>query len=472
MFRNGALGVMLGLAIAAFAPVRAENFEINASKEPAKTGIIRLAATLAGEAAPERPGWPDLRYSPGPDRDAGLRAGFDPAAHAEPGKVDPLHWAALQNQATVLQRLIERGHDVDARDGDGRTPLMVAASFGSIESAVALVELGAGLDLRDRHGDAPIHFAARGGHAGILNLLLAEGVDAALKSSANGESALHFAAKYGHSDAIEALVDAGGDVNAVDNDGVAPLFYANKRRRGEIVDLLLSLGAREGGLIEAVNANDVERVQKLIASGVDVNAPGLDGTALHLAAAKGYVWLVGMLLDAGADIEAIGEPGGAHPLHLAVLHDQAAAAKLLLTRGANVEARDAWGRTPLHIASAFGAVATTTTLLDQGADLFASEESYGDMPIHMASWGGHVELLKLFLARGVDINARSHHDGESPLHYAAQWNQLAVIRFLVANGADLHMGDDAGATPLHYARAKSNVTIGAVPLLISLGARE
>ena len=90
------------------------------------------------------------------------------SAERKPSELYPLHWAALTNQPLRRSSLIEHGTAADTRDGEGRTPLMVAAAFDS--PAVAEVLLAHGADPRARdtlNGNTPLDFAALSGHAGM-----------------------------------------------------------------------------------------------------------------------------------------------------------------------------------------------------------------------------------------------------------------------------------------------------------------
>jgi ankyrin repeat protein len=384
----------------------------------------------------------------------------------------PLHWAALTDQAAVAGLLIDRGMAVDARDGEGRTPLMVAAAFDSLAVAQLLLARGADPVARDTaNGNTPLDFAAAAGQVEVARLLLAHGGSVDARAPRNGETPLHYAALYGHLSMIRLLIADGADIDAGDNSGVRPLQYARMRRQWLAVESLLDLGARPDDLGDAVNAGDVARVQELIARGADVNMSHLFATPLHLAAATGQTWIAGMLIDAGANLEAVGDPAGGHPLHVAALNDKADVARLLIDRGADLEARDAEGRTPLIIAAAYGNLAVGESLLVAGADPFTRDSAYRDTPIHWAVLSGRVEMVEMLISFGVDINTRSGHDGEPPLHYAMC--DIDMVKFLVENGADPGMRDYVGETAMGFARGHNIAkAIGAIALLRRLGAPE
>lgn len=364
----------------------------------------------------------------------------------------PLHGAALNDDAAAVRRLIDGGFQVDERDRFGKTPLMVAAAFGNVAAAAALLDLGADMTARDPQlGAAAIHYAARAGHVGMATarLLLARGADAGARTF-DGGTALHLAASYNQAEMIGLLVQGGVAINAVDIAGLTALQHARREGRTNAVDALLDLGARVDGLYDAVNAGDLRRVRELIAEGAPVDRLELSGTALHLAAARANAAIVAALIDAGADLEAAGDPVDSHPLHLAAIADQPEIATLLIERGADIEARDAEGRTPLMVAAGFRRDKVAAMLIAADADLHAVD-SVEMAAIHHAASSGDAELILLLLARGVDVNQRNSFSGMAPLHYAAGFGDLPTISLLASHGADLNVRDRSGSTPYDVA---------------------
>jgi len=381
----------------------------------------------------------------------------------------PLHAAALNDDVTLAIRLMETGTPVDVRDRDGRTPLMVAAAFGNRAVAEALLAGRADPRARDRlFGDTALHFAALSGRVEVAELLLSHGVG--VNTGANmGETPLHYAALYNHRKMIIFLIDSGADIDAADGMALTPLQYASRRGRLQARDLLRELGARPDTLLDAVNANDLIRVRELLRNGVDPNQPGLDGTALHLAAALGHVAISDALIEAGADLEAEGEPARAHPLHLAAYHNRSDVARLLLDRRAQVDARDAEGRTPLMVAALTAAeTAVAEILLGHGADPNATDRTWDSPVLHYAAASGNLPIARLLLAYGVDVNVRNRRSRSAAIHYAAGKSNAEMIKFLAASGADLSPVDTIGLTP--YERAKQHQDLQVMAVLRALGA--
>lgn len=383
----------------------------------------------------------------------------------------PLHWAALQNQVRAATILIDQGMAVDDRDSQGRTPLMVAAAFDSPEVAELLIARGADLMARTRvTAETPLHFAALAGHVDMARILLGHGADIGARSLPANATPLHYAALFGHLKMIEYLIANGADPDVRDAKGMAPFQYASRRNRTPVMDLLLRLGASPDNIFEAINADDVGRVITLLHQGTDVNEPDLFGTPLHRAASSGHVAIMVILIDAGADLESIGEPDSAHPLHAAALASEAEAETLLIDRGASVDARDAAGRTPLMIAASFGNVEAAKVLLANGADPRAIDDTWMDSPIHYAALSGNVEMAELLLAYGADLNVPNANNGASPVHYAVAHSNPAMIEYLASHGANLDHRDGSGLTPYQLAGKRSQTRIA--ELLLRLGGRE
>ena len=134
-------------------------------------------------------------------------------------------------------------------------------------------------------------------------------------------------------------------------------------------------------------------------------------TPLHLAARFGREDLAGLLIDAGANLEALNEHDE-RPLHAAAAYGRPAVVKLLLARGADVNARGPAGKTPLH-AAAFGVGVTSDV-------------------------DARTDVAKLLLAAGADVNARQPGNGFMPLRYAKSAGNptTAMVDLLLAHGAD------------------------------------
>ena len=110
------------------------------------------------------------------------------------------------------------------------------------------------------------------------------------------------------------------------------------------------------------------------------------------------------------------------------------------------------GASDLHAADKKGDIATITTLLDKGADINA-EDKNGYTPIHFAAHAGQLRSISVLLDRGADIEARDEN-GETLLHWAAWKGANDILDTLSRRGADAHAKNNKGETPLDVARIK------------------
>jgi ankyrin repeat protein len=140
--------------------------------------------------------------------------------------------------------------------------------------------------------------------------------------------------------------------------------------------------------------------------------------------------------------------------------------KALIAAGADVNAKDKSGETPLHIAAVRGYQEITSLLIAEGADVNA-RNGRELAPLHAAAWGDHKETVALLIAKGSDINAIGEN-GVTPLHVSALSGSNVTMALLINNGADINARNKDGMTPLHAAVLTGQKE--AVELLIEKGA--
>lgn len=232
------------------------------------------------------------------------------------------------------------------------------------------------------------------------------------------QTAIHSAAKRGHFDIVRLLVERGADVYSNPMDSYPPVIVAAWNEHQAIVDYFLkdipekANGTNKLGVTINLAARQgwIDIVRKHVeADPLAVHQRGWIGdTPLHWPAHNGFVDIVRLLLDAGADIEAdeINCYGG-KPLHWASEHEPETV-KLLLDRGANVNARNIKGD------SAF----------------------YGMTPLIMNATQKNEcgEVTELLLAAGADINATDAR-GKTALSHAMDRGLERILSVLNAHGA-------------------------------------
>ncbi len=164
--------------------------------------------------------------------------------------------------------------------------------------------------------------------------------------------------------------------------------------------LASSTVAFAGPLHEATRDGDREQVRALIDAGADLDAQGDNGeTPLITAIIGGHVLVASLLIDRGAGIQARNK-GGFTPLHAAAYANAVEIAGQLLSRGADVKDQmNQAGVTPLSVASEEGHPGLVKVLIDHGADLEAGERN-GYTPLTRALWRGQKEVVALLQKSG------------------------------------------------------------------------
>lgn len=226
----------------------------------------------------------------------------------------------------------------------------------------------------------------------------------------------------------------------------------------------------------AATDGDVETIKRYLEQGGNANAKVGREILLHQAVRNQNNKMVKLLISKGADINAKNAYRYT-PLYLAVEKNNKKIVELLIAKGADVNSENRYdGITPLHLAvdknnkemvelliakgadinaknkygdtALYGANKEVTELLiAKGANINATN-NYGDTLLHYAS----KEVAELLIAKGLNINA-TNNDGDTPLHLAAKNDKTEVIELLIAKGADVNARNNDGNTPVHQAAA-------------------
>ncbi|KAL3285618.1 hypothetical protein HHI36_000146 [Cryptolaemus montrouzieri] len=237
----------------------------------------------------------------------------------------PLHYAAQmcggnERDASlgfqVLQTLLTHSDiDVKVEDGDGRQPLLWAASAGSAKAVLSLIRAGSPVEAADKDGLTALHCAASRGHTDCIDTLLTLCGASPDVIDSNGCTALHYAVTLGHADATALLLAHGSDPNRQDRKGRSPAHCGCSKGQFETVKMIGSHGANlwlknargDLPLHEAAASGRRDLVKWLLAMRPSqVNARNNDGRCpLHLAALNDNADMCKILLDAGAQINPV-----------------------------------------------------------------------------------------------------------------------------------------------------------------------
>ena len=188
-------------------------------------------------------------------------------------------------------------------------------------------------------------------------------------------------------------------------------------------------------------------------------------STLFYAAWRGYESTAKLLLENGAIIDC--EQSGVPILCAVIKRGDYNMAKLLLDRGAELEARDSRNRTALHYAMGSGIITLVALLLEMGAAL-ESRDDFGRTSLYDAVVGGHEDIVRLLLNRGANpkvIDSRK----ETLLTWAAYHEDLNIMTLLLESEAELYGENENRKDALCIAVARSNLELA--KLLLAKGAR-
>ena len=255
-----------------------------------------------------------------------------------------LHSAVTEDRIDMLRILLDLGMDLESQDHEGSTPLHEAASYDKESALLLLLDKGANMQSRDQKNQTPLHEAASKGNVSAMRTLISRGADLEAEDEYN-RTPLHLAVMGGRENAARLLVSLGVNIEAPSSSGETPLFaafYAPKNAES-LVRLLLDNGAS----IEARTTG----------------APGFLGwTVLHTQ--RFGQFLQGILVLSSTEM-AVSGPAEAQISDIE-LPDNGKLVRMLLDKGADVNATDARGFTPLGLVAGLGSQNTNVTEILKG----------------------------------------------------------------------------------------------------------
>uniref|UniRef100_A0A0G4HNR4 Uncharacterized protein n=1 Tax=Chromera velia CCMP2878 TaxID=1169474 RepID=A0A0G4HNR4_9ALVE len=217
-------------------------------------------------------------------------------------------------------------------------------------------------------------------------------------------------------------------------------------------------------LFSAVVEGKLEAARMLLQAGAEVDAvceglPGIEETPLLIAISKGNLPAVQLLVEGGADLEK--RSYMKTPLLFAIDKERLEIAQYLVSAGADMSAEDDNGQKPLDYAAYLGLTDLLEFMLMKGADLNAKTSGgwvKGFSAVHHAAVGGNMETVLALLRRGVDVNCRDDK-GRTPIFCTVMQGRgtardnVEVAECFLSWGADLNARNSDGCTILHFSVA-------------------
>lgn len=292
------------------------------------------------------------------------------------------------------------------------------------------------------------------------------------------ERILEGACRWGRADCVRVLLEAGVTPSARTLYEAVERGFADCARELAASDKLRH--AKEHSLTLAVRWDHIECLEVLHVEREVLNGLRIHGLPLLAwAVSNGSPHAVQALLRKGADVNAVDE-SGMTPLMHAVDVDRIACwlrslppetrsrrarcnVRALLAAGANVDATDSAGRSALWVAATCGLTACVRDLIDARANVDHARTGRRT-PLHLAAERGFVECLKALLEAGASVEA-ADQDGKTPLHMAVRARHVNCVKALIRAGAHVDRVAGDGSTPLHVA-----TDFGCLQALLEAGA--
>lgn len=269
----------------------------------------------------------------------------------------------------------------------GHNPLRVAVATGNLDIALRLLELGASPNYRPEGTSSVLLLALENEYFELAASMVKHGAEVDIRNT-HGWTPLIWASMKGRQKAVEFLLEHGANIHACNNDGWNAVTGAYFKNRTSIVDLLLSKGAvfgakyaeaallsaydngykdvamhlldeintspnisNENGvslLAKAVHKGDWAFTKELLSRGADVNVMNSDGLPLIAELAKnGHDQMISLFLEHGADVNLASIEKKFTAMHLAACNNQVKTIRFLAQCGANINAQDVAGDSPL-----------------------------------------------------------------------------------------------------------------------------
>jgi ankyrin repeat protein len=355
----------------------------------------------------------------------------------------PLMKASREEHYEIAKMLLEHGADVNAENKKGETPLILAAKDGSTKTVQLFLENKANPNHQDRIGKSAFMYALESVPAKLSSseVLLAHGAKCNLQDSKGETVLIKFIDNVlrgmepqnedNYFVFLKRILDGGADINEQDGDGMTALIRI----------------AYRGGYFRFADA-DIENtrshlraklVKNIIDNKADTSLVDKKGkTALDYATKAKRSYIIELL-----EWEKNRGKNPAEDLLIGAAYNDTELVQNSIKNGANVNdkfSNEIWkGGSPLIITANKGYEETAKVLISAGADVNAKLED-GTTALMSASQNGQIELVKALLEKGAKVNEKDN-DGMTPLLFASGSGRTDVVKKLLNKNADPHISD-------------------------------
>ncbi|APR98290.1 ankyrin repeat domain-containing protein [Wolbachia endosymbiont of Folsomia candida] len=303
------------------------------------------------------------------------------------GEDTPLHVASQKSDRRNIEPFFGKV-DINVKNGDGATPLLIASRFGSPLIIESFLKNGADAHAKDKHDNTALHYAANHEHT-----------DDEEKCNQLFDESNKYRPEY--------------DNEVEDNAKIIQSLIQS------ITEKIIQSLIKEG-----VNVDD--EIKKDVINDVINDKNEYGHTPLFFAVEHGKYSNIKLFLENGADVN-IADENGFTVFHFAIRQKELHALKTLLPK---IIAEDKYGSSQELIN------------VEEAKKLLSVTDNEGNTLLHHAiKWGCRKEILDLLVEYGVNINQKNNH-GIAPIHIAAKYGNLSQIKFFIEKKADLNVQCD------------------------------
>ena len=414
----------------------------------------------------------------------------------------PLLWASLSSSGESIETLIDLGANVNAqRTDDKAAPLTLSSDWNNFMAVYLLLNHGADANIANANGDSALHCAVSNGFFDITKLLFKKGSNVNLQNK-EGRTPLFLGVKNKHEQLIKLLIENEADVNiGYKKNYTERILLVRGKDKGRaawhyvlVKKHLLGLFLKrvKGGRVNVANFGDIlrsgwgkdppEGTTDKILKEYDFQFKEIpDATLLHIASEQiNEPEIIDLLVKSGANVNAQ-DAEGFTPLHMAAIHGNLKIVKKLVDLEADVNIVTTDGKNAAELAHLNEELEIEEYLESKMASSQRTKEKEVDSELAdflMEAYG--LSATYYLTEQLTELNLRSgwgkdppegtgdkilkeyeeEKPGVTPLHIASgRINEPEIVDLLVMYGANVNAQDAEGFTPLHVAAIHGNLKI-------------
>ena len=411
----------------------------------------------------------------------------------------PLLWASLSSSGEFIETLIDLGANVNVQRTDDKVaPVTLSVCFNNFVAVNLLLDHGADVNIARADGNSPLHLAVSNGFFDIAKRLVEKGSDVTLQNK-EGRTPLFFGLKNKHEQLIKLLIENEADVNIGYKKNYTETILVRGKDKGRaawhyvlVKKHLLGLFLKrvKGGRVNVADFGDILRsgwgkdppegiIDQILEECDFKEIPGV--TVLHIASKENNEpEIIDLLVKSGANVNAQ-DAEGFTPLHMAAIHGNLKIVKKLVDLDADVNIVTTDGKNAAELAHLNEELEIEEYLESKMASSQRTKEKEVDSELAdflMEAYG--LSATYYLTEQLTELNLRSgwgkdppegtgdkilkeyeeEKPGVTPLHIASgRINKPEIVDLLVMYGANVNAQDAAGFIPLHMAAIHGNLKV-------------